>query len=56
MIVIDVGKILYECHFEFDSMMLIPWVMLIGVLLIPTILKHDSHKKGCAIFINSHLS
>ncbi len=41
-----VGRILYECHFEFEPMILIPWVMLIVVLLMPAILKHDSHKRG----------
>lgn len=44
-------KILYECHFEFDPMMLISWVMLIGSLLMPAILKHDSQKRGHSINI-----
>lgn len=46
-----VGRILYECHFEFDPMMLISWVMLIGSLLMPAILKHDSQERGYSINI-----
>ncbi len=46
-----VGRILYECHFEFEPMILIPWVMLIVVLLMPVILKHYSHKRGYSISI-----
>lgn len=47
------GKVLYECRFEFDFVMLVPWIMLIGILLMPIILKHDSQKKG--YYINSRL-
>ena len=43
------NRILYECHFEFDSMMLVPLGLMIGVLLMPYIIKCDSQKRGCYV-------
>ncbi len=43
------GRILYECHFEFDFMMLLPWGMTLGAFLIPYIIKNDSKKRGYTI-------
>ena len=45
------GRILYECHFEFDPMMLIPWGSIIVTLLVPYTLKNDSQKRGYIISI-----
>lgn len=40
------NRILYECHFEFSPVMLVPLVLMIGILLMPSLLKHDSLKRG----------
>ena len=45
------GKILYECHFEFDPIMLLPWTMTIFSLLMPYMSKHYYQKRGYTISI-----
>lgn len=40
------GKVLYECHFQFHFMSLVPFIMFIYAMLFPYMLKYDSQKKG----------
>ena len=40
------GKILYECHFEFHFMMLLPFIMLICSVYFPIILKKECTQKN----------